>query len=241
MNVRGGGRAPTFARFSGSILAAALVVSVSATARAEDPRSSARSTEAGPTPGAEATGIAADASFAEAEPAAPLLGPDVERTVGPPSGPPRTGEVLRTELERLSATIRCPVCQSHSINDSPSESARNMKGQVRGMLAAGYDDEQIYRYLESGYGEFIRLMPRREGWNLLVWLLPALAVLVGGGVAVRTMRTPRAESAEGPSPSTGPTTGDHPASPRDAAIEHEAAVDQPQERWLRRVREEVDR
>lgn len=167
-------------------------------------------------------GLGADV---EAAAASTTLGPDVSATVGPPSGAPRLGTILDGELERLSATIRCPVCQSHSINDSPSESARNMKAQVRGMLAAGYDDEQIYRYLEAGYGEFIRLMPRREGWNLLVWCIPALGLVVGALAVRHTIRARRAAPPLVGGSKTGP--------------EH-ASDAEPEDPYLRRVREEVD-
>jgi cytochrome c-type biogenesis protein CcmH len=107
------------------------------------------------------------------------LDPGVSEAVGPPAGPPLSGAALEQRLTALASEIRCPVCQGQAIVDSPAESARHMKEQVRAMLAAGYSDEQILVWLEGRYGEFIRLAPRAEGLNLIVWALP-IAVLLGG-------------------------------------------------------------
>ncbi|PKN57467.1 MAG: hypothetical protein CVU56_10730 [Deltaproteobacteria bacterium HGW-Deltaproteobacteria-14] len=112
------------------------------------------------------------------------LGPDVPEVVGAPAGPPLTGPELEKHSWGLAMEIRCPVCQGQAIAESPAESARHMKRQVRAMVAAGYSDDQIFRYLENSYGEFIRLSPRPEGLNLLVWVLPLVALVIGAGVIV---------------------------------------------------------
>jgi cytochrome c-type biogenesis protein CcmH/NrfF len=123
------------------------------------------------------------------------LGPDVESTVGPPAGPVLTGAELEAATDALSGIMRCPVCQGLSVNDSPSESARNMKRQIRAMVAAGYDDEQILSYFEAAYGEFIRMVPRAKGFNLLVWFIPAFGLLAGLGMVMMTVRKREDEAA----------------------------------------------
>ena len=114
-----------------------------------------------------------------AEQDALALGPDVARAVGPPAGPPLTGTALDLRTNALAEVVRCPVCQGLSLNDSPSESARNMLRQVRAMIAAGYDDDQVLLYFETAYGEFIRMVPRARGFNLLVWIIPVVGLLAG--------------------------------------------------------------
>ena len=54
-----------------------------------------------------------------------------------------------------------------------------MKQQVKELLSLGFDNEQIITYFEASYGEFIRLEPRKEGLNLLVWIAPIGALLLG--------------------------------------------------------------
>ena len=98
--------------------------------------------------------------------------------LGSPAGDGLTGEALRERTEELSALMRCPVCQGLSVADSPTPAARAMKARVEALLEAGYSDDQILIYFEASYGEFIRLAPKPQGFNLVAWLLPVVAILV---------------------------------------------------------------
>ena len=69
-----------------------------------------------------------------------------------------------------------------AVSDSPAEMAVNMKHQVRELLARGYTEEQILRYFELSYGQFVLLEPKFEGVTRLVWLLPLMALIAGGVV-----------------------------------------------------------
>ena len=129
------------------------------------------------------------------------LGADVEDKMGPPIGPTVTGPALEAQTESVSIVLRCPVCQGLSVADSPSESARNMKRQIRAMVAAGYDGDQIKNYFVSAYGDFVLMAPVREGFNLVVWLFPVGFFGVGGLLAIYTMqRRPSIHRKEGGEP-----------------------------------------
>jgi cytochrome c-type biogenesis protein CcmH len=117
---------------------------------------------------------------------------DASRVVGPPHGGPLQGPELDRRLEEVGALLRCPVCQGLSVTDSPSGMARNMRDEVRFLLAAGYDGEQVLSYFEHSYGEFVRLKPPLRGLNWVVWFAPLFGLLVGGGMVVRVLRAPRA-------------------------------------------------
>jgi cytochrome c-type biogenesis protein CcmH len=109
--------------------------------------------------------------------------PEAEQFVGPPQGRPLTGTALDAKAAELSAQLRCPVCQGLAIGDSPSEMAINMRRQVRELAGRGFTDEQILRYFEQSYGQFVLLKPKFQGVNTLVWILP-IAVLAIGFVLV---------------------------------------------------------
>src|SRR2546428_3634719 len=103
----------------------------------------------------------------------------------------------------VASQLRCVVCQNLSVADSPSEMANQMRAVVRARLAAGERPEQVIQYFVDKYGEWILLAPRREGFNLLVWLMPGIAVAVGlaivGILVTRwTRRRPSAAAAAPP-------------------------------------------
>jgi cytochrome c-type biogenesis protein CcmH len=110
--------------------------------------------------------------------------------VGPPRGRVLTGDALLARTEEVASLLRCPVCQGLSVADSPATLAVNMKAEVKEMLSAGYDQEQILSYFENSYGEFVRLQPRLRGVNWLVWLAPVVGLVAGAAVVVWALRSP---------------------------------------------------
>ena len=118
----------------------------------------------------------------------PDLGVDTEVAIGDPSGPAIDGEELDRRTEELASLMRCPVCQGLSIADSPTLLAMAMKSEVRQFLAAGYSEDQISNNFEQSYGEFNRLEPKAEGFNLVVWIAPVAALLLGIAIVVRVLR-----------------------------------------------------
>lgn len=114
--------------------------------------------------------------------------------LGEPAGRPLAGEDLARMTEEVTSLMRCPVCQGLSVADSHTPSALAMRAKAEALLAEGYSGEQVLTYFESSYGEFIRLAPRAEGFNLVVWVLPVLALLVGLGVVWMRIRRGRSES-----------------------------------------------
>lgn len=80
---------------------------------------------------------------------------------------------------RLSAELRCLVCQNQSIDDSDAELARDLRRLVRERINAGEDDVTIRAFLVARYGEFVLLRPSVNGQTLLLWSLPLFALAAG--------------------------------------------------------------
>lgn len=110
--------------------------------------------------------------------------PDAAQFVGPPQGTPVTGDALLQRTHEVGSLVRCPVCQGMSIADSPAEMAVNMKAQVRELLARGYTEDQILRYFELSYGEFVLLRPKSK----VLWMLPIAALILGAAVVFFKLR-----------------------------------------------------
>ena len=129
--------------------------------------------------------------------------PDAAQFVGEPKGKPVPAAQLEDRTNEVGALLRCPVCQGMSVADSKAEMAVNMKGQVRELLQRGYTEEQILRYFELSYGQFVLLEPKFEGVNTLVWLLPLGALLIGAVVVfivLRKLKAPPPPTAHRPPP-----------------------------------------
>lgn len=106
-------------------------------------------------------------------------------------------------VHEVASQLRCVVCQNLSVADSPSEMAGQMRAIVRERLAAGERPEQVIQYFVDRYGEWILLSPRRQGFNLLVWVAPAAALAVGlsaAGALVRRWTRRRGTAAAAPAP-----------------------------------------
>jgi cytochrome c-type biogenesis protein CcmH len=101
------------------------------------------------------------------------------------------GPAARDRVAELEGQLRCPVCKSVSIAESPSETAVAMRRSVAEQVAAGRSDAEILEYFEARYGEWVVLDPVARGRGVWLLVLPAV-VAVGGLVLVltRTRRSP---------------------------------------------------
>src|SRR5438132_2953413 len=82
-------------------------------------------------------------------------------------------------LDRITAELRCPVCQGLSVKDSPSETARQMRDLVAERVREGKSDAEIEAELRAAYGDWVLLSPPIASWSGLVWLAPLPAIAAG--------------------------------------------------------------
>jgi cytochrome c-type biogenesis protein CcmH len=87
--------------------------------------------------------------------------------------------VSENTVHEVASQLRCVVCQSLSVADSPSETAHQMKDIIRERLTAGESPEQVRAYFVEKYGTWILLSPPRQGFNLLVWVVPFVGLGLG--------------------------------------------------------------
>jgi cytochrome c-type biogenesis protein CcmH len=104
------------------------------------------------------------------------------------AGPLAAAPVSEETVHAIGAELRCVVCQSLSVADSPSETANQMRGIIRERLAAGDSPEQVKAYFVDKYGLWILLAPPREGFNLLVWVVPFVGLAAGLVLVILLMR-----------------------------------------------------
>lgn len=99
-----------------------------------------------------------------------------------------TDPVQEARARKLSAELRCLVCQNQSIDDSDAELARDLRRLVRERISVGDSDSAIRQFLVARYGEFVLLRPPVNFRTAILWSLPALGLLLGGWIAMTLFR-----------------------------------------------------
>ncbi len=85
---------------------------------------------------------------------------------------------LERRARAISTELRCVVCQNQSIDDSDAPLARDLRILVRDRLKAGSSDAEVRTFVVQRYGEFVLLRPV-VGWHTAVlWVGPALIVVL---------------------------------------------------------------
>ena len=87
---------------------------------------------------------------------------------------------LQARYEELIEDIRCLKCQNATIKDSPAFLATDLRREIKRMLVEGYTDEQILDFMVERYGDFALYNPRASGKTLILWIVPAVFLLMGG-------------------------------------------------------------
>ena len=111
---------------------------------------------------------------------APLLAPQARDTAD--------AAALDRRTRAVAAQLRCPVCEGTSVEDSPDLLAQEMRGVIRDQLAAGRTEAEVKTYFVDKYSEWILLEPQRRGFNLLVYIVPVLALLAGATLVIVSVR-----------------------------------------------------
>jgi cytochrome c-type biogenesis protein CcmH len=95
---------------------------------------------------------------------------------------------VERKVRDVASMLRCPVCLNLSVQDSPSELARDMRDLVRERITRGEGEQQVLAYFVQRYGEWVLMKPPAHGVSLFVWVLPAVMVVGGSVVVVLAMR-----------------------------------------------------
>ncbi len=123
---------------------------------------------------------------------------------------------LEARVMRLSAELRCLVCQNQTIADSHAELAVDLRNQVREMLRAGRSDREVLDYMTARYGDFVLYRPPLKPTTAPLWFGPLALLALGGAVLFVVLRRRQRLSADQFEPDTDGDglAGDPVATPR---------------------------
>lgn len=90
--------------------------------------------------------------------------------------------------DEITETLRCQCGCTMIVKDCSCETAAQIRGEVMEQIRAGDSKKQIFKTLEAQYGGGIFAVPPKEGFDLSLWIIPLIGVIVGGGILYRLVR-----------------------------------------------------
>ena len=94
----------------------------------------------------------------------------------------------RDPVHEITSEIICPCSCGEVLSGCTCDTGKAMQATVENGIKAGKSKKAIVGALVSQYGEVIRGAPKAEGFNLIVWVAPFLATLLGFAIAFWILR-----------------------------------------------------
>ena len=121
-------------------------------------------------------------------------------------------EPTPNQINAVARELWCPLCNGVRLDNCELQACIQMREVIGQKLVAGEDKEQIKAYFVQQYGDVVLGEPAREGFNLVVWIFPFLAVVVGLGWLAYLVMTWRRRKPSSPSPApagSGPSEDEY--------------------------------
>ena len=116
--------------------------------------------------------------------------------------PQRVADSTRTvsldDVNKIARLLMAPCCWSETADVHNSSAAQEVRTQIRSALQGGYSEAQILDSMVAAYGERILARPKARGFNLLAWIMPGVALVIGAVLAWRFLAHSRMKKAPQP-------------------------------------------
>jgi cytochrome c-type biogenesis protein CcmH len=91
--------------------------------------------------------------------------------------------------DALAKRVACPVCDGESVYESRNRASINLRNEITALVNEGrLGDDEILARIQSAFPNDILLVPPADGFNTLVWALPAAVVICAGAGLVVAFR-----------------------------------------------------
>src|SRR5678815_157817 len=146
--------------------------------------------------------------------------------------PEAADPALEARMTRITAELRCLVCQNQTIADSNAGLAVDLRRETRAMLRQGKSDAEIIAYMTARYGDFVLYRPPLKSTTALLWFGPAAMLLLGAAVLIFVLRRRTRLAADAFEPDDDDEAGERndpaaPTAPATPAVDPAAATGRP--------------
>lgn len=94
-------------------------------------------------------------------------------------------------VHRISTQLRCLVCANETIAESNAQLAIDLRREVARQVEAGRSDEEVIDFMVERYGDYVLFKPPFKAKTWLLWLGPAVFILLALWGMVRIVCTRR--------------------------------------------------
>lgn len=104
------------------------------------------------------------------------------------TGPAPEKRSLQTEIQNeLACFCGCGMTIQGCLGGMTCSESRAISKEVGSMLETGKRKPEVLQAMVVKYGERILAAPTKEGFNLTAWILPFVALIVGGFIVAKVL------------------------------------------------------
>jgi cytochrome c-type biogenesis protein CcmH len=95
------------------------------------------------------------------------------------------------DVNAIAKNLYCPVCESVPLDVCGTLACEQWRQQIADKLNDGYTDQEIYDFFVDQYGDRVLATPPARGLNWLIYIVPPMAIVIGGWIYFRTVSAGR--------------------------------------------------
>lgn len=81
-------------------------------------------------------------------------------------------------VEQISRRLACPICDGESVYESQNSASAAIRSEIKAQVTTSdASDDEIVAYIVQNFGAQTQLVPKASGFESLVWVLPATALV----------------------------------------------------------------
>jgi cytochrome c-type biogenesis protein CcmH len=93
------------------------------------------------------------------------------------------------EVNDIAKNMFCPVCENIPLDVCGTEACEMWREEISDLLILGFTEDEVYEYFYERHGDMVLATPRATGFNLVLYILPVVAIVLGIVFFVRYLRT----------------------------------------------------
>ena len=98
--------------------------------------------------------------------------------------------------KKLTAELRCLVCQNQNLADSNAELALDMRRKTYEMVSAGKSEKEIVDFMVTRYGDFVMYRPPLKSTTMFLWFGPMILLAVAAVIVIVFIRKQKQQTVE---------------------------------------------